>query len=99
MHAGEACCQQLCFVFDAACEQVAGDAYLQTVLKNDGGQFAHQRLAVGVSFAGEEEIRIGDEVVEVQPFQQQFGSRTTFGTEELHEGIAQSSCSAGTGLL
>jgi hypothetical protein len=95
---GEADGKEGSLILHGTGQEVTGDTLHFGVMENDGGEFAHECLAVCTTFARDDEVGIADEFIEVQVFQQQFSTGTALGIQELHESVTQTAGSPRTRL-
>ena len=96
LHHGEARLEQFFAVAYPAGDEAGGHA--RRTAQDAHRQFAHQRLAVGRTLAGDDEVGIGDDVREADGIQQQLGAGLAVGMQVLQEGVAQTTGGSGTGV-
>ena len=61
------------------------------MVEDSHGELAHQRLAVGSAFTGDNEVGPFDRLAEMEGLKQQLDARPTLSMHVLHEGVAKAS--------
>jgi len=94
---GEAGAEETVAVADAAGSE--GDGNAVGLLQDAYGELAHEGLAVGGTFASDDEGGIADEFAEVESVEQQSDAGLAVGIKVLQEGVTKASGGTSARLL
>ena len=86
-------------VADTTGNQSDGNASGLSPKEDAQWELAHQRLSVGCTLAGNDEVCVVQQLIKMQSVKQEVDARAAVGIQVLHEGIAQTSGGTRTGTL